>query len=682
MEPNVQLTPGRAFPLGCSKDGSGQNIAVFSRHADRLELLLFDAAQYTGTPCFVFELDPLCHRTGDIWHVRLDGLPAGLLYTFRAHGPIAPELGYRFDPHKLLLDPYAVALVGTDCWDFTCSGSDEPDITTKPKCLVTDAGAFDWQGDCPIRRAWSDTIIYEAHVRGLTIHPSSTSSQPGTFLGVIDKIPHFQSLGITALELMPVQEFFENELTRINPQTGECLRNYWGYSTVAFFAPKESYSTRAFPGCQITEFKTMVRALHQAGIEIILDIVFNHTAEGDHTGPTLNYRGLDNTIYYLLESDQRYYRNYSGCGNTFNCNHPVVRDHILDCLRYWVTEMHVDGFRFDLASVLGRGAEGQLLPNPPLLERIAEDPVLRHVKLIAEAWDAGGAYQVGSFPGQRWSEWNGRYRDDVRRYWRGDDGMAGAFASRLCGSADIYARAGKQPLHSINFITCHDGFTLNDLVSYDAKHNEANGEANQDGASVEFSANYGVEGETDDPEIEAIRLRQIRNLLATLFLSRGVPMLLGGDEFRRTQRGNNNAYCQDNTVSWFNWDLADRHRELVEFTAHLIAFRRKHEILRLPRFYTETELVWFDADGNPANWSESMRGLGCGILAEKGAPSLCLLFNPGASTLSFRLPDTLRVRHWRAAVDTAAVSCSPDFSASGRLAPLVGRSLRVLEEDL
>ncbi len=682
VETDIQYTPGRPLPLGCSFDGSALNLAVFSRHAEQLELLLFDATT-VSSPRTTFVLDPRCHRTGDIWHVRLHGLPTGLQYAWRAHGPDAPAHGHRFSPQKMLLDPCAVSLVGTDCWDFGCAGSDKPDEAAKPKCLIADVDPFDWQGDCPIGRTWSESVIYEAHVRGLTIHPSSAVRYPGTFLGVIEKIPYLQSLGITALELMPVQEFFENELTRTNPQSGERLRNYWGYSTVAFFAPKESYSTRTFPGSQLTEFKTMVRALHQAGIEVILDIVFNHTAEGDHTGPTLNYRGLDNAIYYLLESDQRYYRNYSGCGNTLNCNHPIVRDHILGCLRYWVTEMHVDGFRFDLASVLGRGADGQLLANPPLLERIAEDPVLRHVKLIAEAWDAGGAYQVGNFPGQRWSEWNGRYRDDVRRFWRGDTGVSGTFASRLCGSADIYAHAGKQPLHSINFITCHDGFTLNDLVSYRHKHNEANGEANRDGASENFSANYGVEGATDDPEIEAVRLRQIKNLLATLFLSRGVPMLLGGDEFRRTQQGNNNAYCQDNDLSWFDWELTNTHREIVEFTAELIAFRQAHKVLRLPRFYTETELLWFDAHGQPATWSDSMQGLGCAILTDRGTPSLCLLFNPSESPLRYQLPTTLRARSWHVAIDTSITGSPQPSDRSGPLiTPLVSRSLRVLVEDV
>ncbi|MEX0914964.1 MAG: alpha-amylase family glycosyl hydrolase, partial [Wenzhouxiangellaceae bacterium] len=454
------------------------------------------------------------------------------------------------------------------------------------------------------------------------------------------------------------------------------------YSTVAFFAPKESYSTRAEPGCQLAEFKTMVRALHQAGIEVILDIVFNHTAEGDHTGPTLNYRGLDNEIYYYLEADRRFYRNYSGCGNTLNCSHPVVRDHVLDCLRYWVIDMHVDGFRFDLASVLSRDANGQLVNNPPLLERIAEDPVLRHVKLIAEAWDAAGAYQVGRFPGQRWSEWNGRYRDDVRRFWRGEPGMAGAFASRLCGSADIYEHGGKRPLHSINFITSHDGFTLNDLVSYENKHNDGNGEGNRDGSNENYSANYGEEGETSEADIERTRIRQIKNLLATLFLSRGVPMLLGGDEFRRTQRGNNNAYCQDNDVSWYDWQLLDANREIVDFVTDMIAFRQQHEVLRSERFYRAAELLWFDASGHEPSWDLSMTGLGCGISPEGGEPVLCLLFNPGDTERVYRLPGALAQMQWHLVIDTAK---SPDdgrlsdaTSATRHRWPLVSRSLQVL----
>jgi len=679
----VYASPGRAFPLGCSTDGKGLNLAVFSRHAQEIELLLFDSVADRKAPWLTIALDSHCHRTGDIWHVCLEGAPNDLLYALRAHGPDEPTQGHRFNPHKMLLDPYAVALVGTQCWDFSCACSNEPDFDAKPKCLVGGTQTFDWEGDCPIGRDWSDTIIYETHVRGFTIDPSSAVSHPGTFLGVIDKIPYLKKLGITAVELMPVQEFFENELTRENPVNGERLRNYWGYSTVAFFAPKESYSTRAYCGAQINEFKTMVRALHHAGIEVILDIVFNHTGEGDDTGPTINYRGLDNRIYYLLDSDLRFYLNYSGCGNTLNCSHPVVRDHILDCLRYWVIEMHVDGFRFDLASVLGRGAEGRMLENPALLERIAEDPVLRHVKLIAEAWDAGGAYQVGSFSGQRWSEWNGSYRDDVRRFWRGDDGLTGAFASRLCGSADIYSHSGKQPLHSINFITCHDGFTLNDLVSYGTKHNESNGEENRDGGNDNFSANYGIEGATNDLDIEEIRIRQIKNLLATLFLSRGIPMLLGGDEFRRTQLGNNNAYCQDNATSWFDWRLLETHREIFDFTVGMIALRKQHEVLRSARFYTEEELVWFDATGQDASWTGSMQGLGCGIFPIDGASPLCLLFNPAPSPITFHLPVALRDVNWVVSVDTAhrasaeSPSVAPSRSIHGKW-PLASQSLLVL----
>ena len=624
----------------------------------------------------------------------LEGLPGGLRYAWRAHGPYAPAQGHRFNPHRVLLDPCAIALVGTDCWDFACACDDgaasgnqrertlasRDNAADTPKCLIVEPEAFDWQGDCPLRHPWSETIIYETHVRGLTVLPSAGARYPGTYLGLIEKIPHFQRLGITAVELMPVQEFFENELTRRNPRTGERLRNYWGYSTVAFFAPKESYSSRAYPGCQITEFKTMVRALHQAGIEVILDVVFNHTAEGDHTGPTLNYRGLDNSIYYLLEPDARLYRNYSGCGNTLNCDHPIVRDHVLECLRYWVIEMHVDGFRFDLASVLGRDEDGQLVANPPLLERIAEDPVLRDVKLIAEAWDAGGAYQVGSFPGQRWSEWNGRYRDDVRRFWRSDPAMYGVFASRLCGSADIYEHGGKQPLHSINYVTCHDGFTLNDLVSYERKHNEANGEDNRDGSDDNFSANHGVEGETSDAAVEEVRVRQIKNLLATLLLSRGVPMLLGGDEFRRTQLGNNNAYCQDNELSWYDWRRLEADREIFEFTARLIEFRKQHEVLRSLAFYKPSEIIWFDASGRTPSWDPAMRGLGCGIPAAGGGSSLCLLFNPEEAALGFRLPEPLYAQCWRAAIDTArrTESGSERTFAGASDRRLAGRSMQVL----
>ncbi len=482
-------------------------------------------------------------------------------------------------------------------------------------------------------------------------------------MGIIEKIPYFRDLGVTALELMPIQEFNENELERINPLTDEKLRNYWGYNTVSFFAPKENYSSGKRLGCQVSEFKTMVRELHRTGIEVILDIVLNHTAEGNELGPTLNFRGMDNDIYYLLSSERRFYRDYSGCGNTLNCNHPVVRDYILDCLRYWVVEMHVDGFRFDLASVLGRDEDGRILSNPPLLERIAEDPILRDTKLIAEAWDSGGAYQVGTFPGQRWSEWNGQYRDDIRRFWRGDPGMVATLASRICGSADLYQHSGKEPLNSINFIACHDGFTLNDLVSYKYKHNEANGEDNYDGMKENYSENYGVEGETHDPAIKAIRLRLIKNMLATLFVSRGVPMLLGGDEFRRTQQGNNNTYCQDNEVSWYNWELMQQNLELLRFTREIIAFRKRYWVLRTERFYTDRDIYWFDHNGENHNWGASSCTLGCLIYPGEDQVTvlsdvLCLLFNAGRSETEFILPSMEGGGKWYLAVDTA--KSSPD----------------------
>lgn len=663
--------PGRPLPLGAHERGGGINFAVFSRHATRVALLLFDDAS-AAMPRAIIDLDPRCHRTGDIWHVWVEGIGEGTIYAFQANGPYQPEQGHRFNLGKILLDPHTTALIGTDCWDFACiCGLDsatpeqtENDARWKAKCLIPKK-TFDWQGDRPLKHAWADTVIYETHVRGLTVHPSSAVRHPGTFLGVVEKIPYFKELGITAIELMPVQEFYENELIGYDPLTGARLRNYWGYSTVAFCAPKESYSTRNRPGCQVDEFKTLVRELHRAGIEVILDIVFNHTAEGDHTGPTLNFRGLDNRIYYLLESDRRFYQNYSGCGNTLNCNHPVVRDYVLDCLRYWVVEMHVDGFRFDLASVLGRDQGGNLLPNPPLLERIAEDPILRDVKLIAEAWDAGGAYQVGRFPGLRWSEWNRRYRDEVRRFWRGDAGMTGALASRLCGSADLYQHSGKQPVNSINFITCHDGFTLNDLVSYREKYNIANGEDNRDGATENFSANYGVEGLTDDPAVEAVRLRQIKNLLATLLVSRGVPMLLGGDEFRRTQGGNNNAYCQDNEVSWYDWDLVQRNQEVFCFVCGLSALRKRYKVLRQERFYTGEDITWFDHSGSVPDWDGPGGTFGCLIRAhEDGERPLCLLFNAAARAREIALPVLLPGQRWRVVIDTAR-PCPDDIHAPG-----------------
>lgn len=638
----IRASPGRPLPLGVQDCCDGFNFAVFSRHAERVELLIF-ADMASPHPLWSFDLDPAHHRTGDIWHVLVDGVQWGQAYAYRVRGPWAPESGHRFDATALLLDPYALAVsVPIDQGDPEHAG-----MPPGGRCLLVNR-RFDWQGTTRPRTPWSQTVIYETHVRGLTIHPSADCSHPGTFLGVIDKITYFRDLRITAVELMPVQEFYQRSRPPRDPVSGRKLRNYWGYDTIAFFAPARAYATGASPGDEVDEFKTMVRELHRAGIEVILDIVFNHTAEGNEHGPLFNFRGFDNAIYYMLDDDKRFYQNFSGCGNTVNCNHPVVRGYITDCLRYWVTEMHVDGFRFDLASILGRDEEGRLLANAPLLERIAEDPILRDVKLIAEAWDAGGAYQVGSFPGQRWAEWNGRYRDELRRFWRGDTGMTGAFASRLCGSADLYQKSGKEPVNSINFVTCHDGFTLNDTVSYAKKHNDANGEDNRDGADENFSANYGAEGETEDAAINAARLRQIKNMLATLLLSRGVPMLLGGDEFRRSQGGNNNAYSQDNEVSWYDWRLVERNGEVLRFVRELIAFRRRHPVLHTDAFYTGDELEWFGPEGRPPDWDGPTRALGCLVRNERPAGALCLLFNAGETPVEFRL----HAAQWRVAIDT------------------------------
>jgi glycogen operon protein len=654
---------GVPLPLGTTALGAGVNFALFSRHASRVRLELFARAA-DATPAAAFDLDPARNRTGDVWHVWVEGIRPGQLYAYRVDGPYRPEDGHRFNFHRLLLDPLATAVSALPAWEFGPARGFDPsapdgdsalstvdDAGAMPKCVFTQEH-FHWHDDRPPRHPWSKTVIYEAHVRGFTIHPSSGVAHPGSYRGLMEKIPYFKELGVTAVELMPVQEFNEHEAAGSNPQTGRPLRNYWGYDPVAFFAPKASYSSSGGTGQQKLEFKEMIHAFHAAGIEVILDVVFNHTAEGNERGPTLCFRGIDNAIFYMLADDKRSYRDYTGTGNTVNANHPVVRDHILNALRYWVVEMHVDGFRFDLAAVLGRGRSGNLLPDPPLLERIAEDPILRDVKIIAEAWDAAGAYEVGSFSERRWAEWNGRYRDDVRRFWRGDDGMLGLFASRICGSADIYAASGKGPESSINFVTCHDGFTLNDLVSYHSKHNEANGEDNRDGSDANYSENCGAEGETTDAGIEAVRKGQIKNFLLTLLISRGVPMLLGGDEFRRTQGGNNNAYCQDDETSWHDWTCLERHQEIYRFARGLIALRAAHPILGKEQFYTDAEIEWFGPQGRLPAWTDPKeKRFGC-LVHEGGQNALCLLFNAGTEAADFRLPRVPDGARWHLAMDT------------------------------
>ncbi|WP_319560229.1 glycogen debranching protein GlgX [Marispirochaeta sp.] len=662
--PKYTTEPGHPLPCGSIITGRGVQFNLFSRHASSVTLLLFKEPD-DDRPEEVLRLDPEQNRTGDIWHIHVLGLKTGQLYLYQVDGPFDPDKGHRFNPDLWLIDPYAKALTHDRPWK-------KWERRLMPKCVVVN-DYFDWQGDTPLNYPLRDCVIYEAHLAGLSKHPSAESSAPGTYRGVIEKIPYFKDLGITSLEFLPIQEFNPHELLQKNPRTRKLLTNYWGYSTINFFSPAARYSSAGSRGQQVTEFKEMVRQLHAAGIEVILDIVFNHTAEGAEDGPTISFRGLDNSIYYILDETRRGYKNYSGCGNTMNCNHPILRTLILDCLQYWVMEMHVDGFRFDLGSILGRDGNGKLLENPPVIERIAEDPILRETKLIAEAWDAAGAYQVGSFPGGRWAEWNDRFRDDLRQFWKNEPQQVSALAMRFSGSSDLYLSDGRKPFHSINFITSHDGFTLNDLVSYTEKHNEKNGEANRDGHNTNYSANYGIEGITDDPKIEKLRSRQIKNFLASLLLSTGTPMLLGGDEFRRTQSGNNNAYCQDNAISWFNWGLVEQHPEILRFCRELIKFRRRHPAFKRSDFFSGEDrslnglpdISWLDEKCETINWNRTSNllavlvdGSKAETQADRDDNDFFLMFNATPEDVRFQIPDPPSAKIWQRKIDT---SMNPDI---------------------
>jgi len=686
---------GKALPLGATLINGGVNFAVFSRHATLVTLILFESAEQ-GSHHKEIKLSPKTNRTGDIWHCFIPGLAEGTCYLYRAEGPYHPEKGHRFNSNKTLIDPYAKALTDLSDWDFKNSRGYDPyaasqdlsysytnDLYANPRCVVVDDN-FDWQGDLPLNYPLRFSVLYETHVKSLTRHPSSGVSAPGTYRGVIEKIPFFKDLGVTSLEFLPIQEFNENELSTINPQTGRRLVNYWGYSTVAFFSPKSSYAQDRTPGGHVREFKEMVRELHKAGLEVILDIVFNHTAEGSEMGPTFSFRGFDNTIYYILNQNRRYYQNYSGCGNTVNCNHPVVRTFILDCLRYWVMEMHVDGFRFDLGSILGRDESGRLMENPPMLQRIAEDPILSNTKIIAEAWDAGGAYQVGWFPGGRWAEWNDRFRDELRRYWRGDTKQTRFLATRLAGSSDLYLRDGRKPFHSVNFITSHDGFTLRDLVSYERKHNDTNGERNRDGGDNNNSANYGVEGPSNDQKIENLRFVQMKNFIASMMVSLGTPMILGGDEMGRTQGGNNNAYCQDNEISWYDWSFLEKRPDYYRFVKEMIAFRLRHPAFMRSEFYTGREgaykgipdISWFDEKGGTPNWDTigqclafRMEGSKAEILSDRDDNDFFIMINGGGKAVDFKVCDPLDGKKWVRAIDTGLPS-PDDILTSGKEAML------------
>jgi glycogen operon protein len=682
---------GRSLPLGATAFAGGVNFALLCKHGTSVKLVLY--ALEADELLAELDLDPRRNRTGDHWHILVAGLPPAFRYGWRVDGPRGR--GNRFNPAIVLLDPAATSLAGATIWGGGQGNGvqrgakvEERGSIPNPKSSVLDPRspipftlsssstarslffrrAYDWKEDAPPLIPLEDSIIYEVHVRGFTCHPSSGVAHAGTFQGLVEKIPYLQQLGVTAVELLPVHEFDERDCPFINPLTGQRLRNFWGYNSIAFAAPKAAYASSGPEYGQVTEFRDMVRAFHGAGMEVVLDVVFNHTGEGDDRGRTYSYRGLDNELYYMLGPDGRYL-NFSGCGNTVNCNHPVVRDLILTCLRFWVAEMHVDGLRFDLASVFGRDRHGNVLVEPPIVEAISEDGVMADTKLIAEPWDAGGLYQVGGFPfGRRWSEWNGRYRDEVRRFWRGDPGMAGALATRQCGSADLYESSGRLPRHSINFITCHDGFTLNDLVSYNHKHNLANGEYNRDGSNDNWSWNCGTEGPTADPGVNALRRRQAKNLMATLLLSQGVPMILAGDEFLRTQQGNNNAWCQDNEIGWVDWSLAEANRDFLRFVREMIALRRRHPALRRRHFFRgrgtrqnlEPDIIWHGVEPGAPDFSGLSRTLAFtlngGQTTREPDRDIYVACNSWCEALPFRVPPAPSGRTWRRAVDTALAS--------------------------
>ena len=602
-----------------------------------MTLVLFDAVD-DARPAHVVRLDPAVNRTYFYWHVFVPGIRPGQLYGYRVEGPFDPPTGMRFDPSKVLLDPYARSVMVPPGYARDAAVRAGDNAATAMKSVVVNCDAYDWEGDAPLRRPSAHTIVYEMHVRGFTRHPSSgvADKTRGTFAGVIEKIPYLRDLGVTAVELLPIFQFDAQDA-----RPG--LVNYWGYSPVSFFAPHHAYSSRQDAFGPLDEFRDLVKALHRAGIEVILDVVFNHTGEGGDDGPTLCFRGIDNPTYYILEPDRARYANYSGTGNTLNANQPIVRRMILDSLRYWVETMHVDGFRFDLASVLSRGASGEPMPNPPVLWDIESDPVLAGTKLIAEAWDAAGLYQVGSFVGDGWQEWNGRFRDDVRSFLRGDNGYVRRLADRLVGSPEIYGHKEREAEQSVNFVTAHDGFTLNDLVSYDVKHNEANGESSRDGSDDNRSWNCGVEGPTSDPVVETLRNRQVKNFFAVTLLSIGMPMILMGDEVRRTQRGNNNAYCQDNETSWLDWTLLERHADVHRFVRmlcrrRLLAMEADTARVSLDQLLRDAHRAWHGVTLHQPDWRDVSHSLAFTAEVRTTHWLIHMILNAYREPLDFALP--------------------------------------------
>jgi glycogen operon protein len=670
------------MPFGATLVPGGVNFSIYSSRATCCSLVLFEKGQAQPQAEIPF---PDEFRIGNVFAMVVFDLDyENVEYGYRMDGPYDPTAGHRFDQSKILLDPYARAIGGRDVWG---QAPDWDDIYQHRARLVYDD--FDWEADRPLEIPIEDLLIYEMHVRGFTRDPSSNTKHGGTFAAIREKIPYLKSLGVNCVELLPIYEFDELENHRVNQETGELLvGNYWGYSTVGFFAPKAGYAATGRLGMQVDELKALVKELHKHGIEVLLDVVFNHTAEGNERGPTISYRGIDNRTYYML-TPEGYYFNFSGTGNTLNCNNPIVRDMVLRCLRYWAAEYHIDGFRFDLAAVLGRDPSGAPLSNPPLLESLAFDPVLAKCKLIAEAWDAGGLYQVGTFPAYgRWAEWNGKYRDALRRFLKGDAGMVGEVAQRLQGSPDLYAWRG--PTASINFITCHDGFTLADLVTYDHKHNQANGENNNDGANDNYSWNCGWEGPSADPAINALRQRQIKNAIAMLLVSQGVPMILMGDEIGHTQQGNNNTYCQDNQLSWMDWTQVQSNADLLRFVSRCIAFRHAHPVLRNRDHFRNTDyaasgypdISWHGTQAWNADWSDSSRTLAfmlCGKHARAGTQQdgyIYVAMNMHWEALTFELPGLPQDLHWHVFANTGATP--PDDSYAPGSEPLLSDQGQIL----
>jgi isoamylase len=667
---SLAVDAGKSYPLGATPTPAGVNFSLFSRHATGVELLLFDYEEDLSASR-VIRFDPGHNRTYHYWHVFVEGIQPGQIYAYHVDGPFDPANGFRFDSNNVLLDPYARAVVIPHTYNRQALSRNAVDSSNSMKGVVADSRPYDWEGDTPLRRAATHTIVYEMHVRGFTRHPSSGIPEKlrGTYAGVVEKIPYLKDLGITAVELMPVFQF----------DVQDCppgLVNYWGYAPVSFFAPHSAYSSDQGRLGPIAEFRDMVKALHRAGLEVILDVVFNHTAEGSENGPTLSFKGIDNPTYYILEHDRSRYANYSGTGNTLNANHPIVRRMIIDSLCYWVEEMHVDGFRFDLASILARDSSGHLLANPPVLWDIESDPRLAGTKFIAEAWDAAGLYQVGSFVGDTWKEWNGRFRDDVRDFFRCERGSVRRIADRMVGSPDIYAHEHREAEQSVNFVTCHDGFTLNDLVSYQEKHNEANREDNCDGSNDNRSHNWGVEGPSEKPVVEKVRNRQVKNLLAVTMLSLGIPMVLMGDEVRRTQFGNNNAYCHDNEINWFDWTLFEKHADVHRFLK-LIAHRR---VLRDQRPELERKSLcellcgaikdWHGVKLHQPDWNDHSHSLALTVQLPKEGLLFHVILNAYWESLQFELPPLEgAAQGWRRWIDTTLDS--PDDIVEWQEAPTV-----------